>query len=323
LSVWAPSTLAQTFDELFEQVRVIELEGSEDSLLTLKDFRVGPDGRFLVTDFYEQHIRVHAPDGSSLLTIRGSDGNPHSQTTRIALTGERIYATCLDTDMLSVLDYKGKKHQSSRPPGFTPNEIQVDDNGNVYLGGRTSRKELPSHGFAIHKFSPDFEYQTSWFRRVPRSETLAGPAITFFGFDIDDEGFLYAVQPLVYGVTKYDRAGEVVTEARWDPDSASYYTSPFEYQGSPSPKAQRGWFRSWTQVLDVFSSDEFVYLVLQTHEPSKYVIEILDKDLNFLVRGIGNDNRLLEVDSTGRLYLLLSDAPDRIGVFKPVDQSHQ
>ena len=67
LCLLAEPSLCQTtasFEDVFWVSCMVELEDTQDSLLTLKDCRVTSTGGFVTTDYYEQGLRMYTPGGN-------------------------------------------------------------------------------------------------------------------------------------------------------------------------------------------------------------------------------------------------------------------
>lgn len=300
------------FEEIFEKIEEIVLDSREDAPLgTILDADVYPTGNLVVLDFEQKNIKKYDRKGN-LIRVLGQRGRGAGQfifPIDLCVDAEgKIYVTDLKGARTNVFDPQGNLLQSFMMfEGYSPRKIEVDSKGRIYIGGLKylTKKEA----LLIHKYAPDGRYIKSFY---PMNEKIGEMFLWFTTgvlFDIDKDNYLYCAQPVAYEISKYDSEGRLIKEFSRE---AYFYTPPTAIAEEETSKAFiNAWIDSWTQVANIkVSPSGFVFVVFNTHKPTEFVIDIYNREGEFVKGGISTDLRLLCFGQNNFAYFATNTSAD-------------
>jgi len=219
---------------------------------------------------------------------------------------------------------------------WPPNLIYIDSNENFFLGGLKSAFKEKEPETWINKYSSKGKYIKSFFIRNTNQAWLRS-IFPFFGFDMDDEDIIYAIQINEYKISVFDSEGNILK---------TFGKAPYYFK-VPDPKLKVNWSKfktqsemrdeltklskSWTRILHInLVSNKYLLLILEMNNlikgfDKKYVVDIWDKKGDLIIGGIRTGYKFLCSDKDGYVYFLTytdeekvleKDPEYRIGKFK-------
>ena len=331
--LWHSPTFAETknFNDLFRLENEFELQQTKkDPIKDVFRLKVGRDGRIWipVESFGESEVRIYMPEGEMTNVIRKQDISPqvHSPYFSNLAFSQNYQAYILEfvsgnvvvTDSTGrFLRYFASEHDPNCRAGAS--SIKIDKAGNVYIGGPCYQEMdicPKARDFCIHRYDAEGEYAMSFFpfeKELFELTSVPGGGVYF---DFDSDGNVWCVHAMIYQIHRYSPAGESIERFS---GKSSLYKAPVKFKGKSSvfltgksQKARRAWWKSWTQISRLLVVEPgLILLSIQTHSPSKYVVEIYDQEGNVLATDIQTDHRLLGKDDGGFLYFLLNGEEKR------------
>jgi hypothetical protein len=325
--LWHSPTFAETrnFNDLFKLENEFELQQTKkDPIKDVFRLKVGRDGRIWIPleSSGESEVRVYTPEGEMTNVIRRQDISPlvHSPYFSNLAFSQNYQAYILEfvsgnvvvTDSAGrFVTYFASEHDADCRAGAV--SIRIDKVGNVYIGGPCYQETdicPKARDFCIHRYDAEGEYVLSFFpfeKGLFELTSVPGGGVYF---DFDSDGNIWCVHAMIYQIYKYSPAGELIESF---PGKCTLYKAPIKFKGKSSvfltgksQKARRAWWKTWTQISGLLVVEPgLILLTLQTHTPSRYVMEIYDQEGNVLATGIQTDHRLLGEDDQGFLYFLL------------------
>jgi hypothetical protein len=215
----------------------------------------------------------------------------------------------------------------SRPPAQGVS-IKVDSKGFILMTGfrRLDYRKLEfgmwiskydSKGKYLGSFFPSSKYNKNWVWRI-------GP---FCIFDIDKEDIIYAIQHCDYKISKYNPEGKLLNTFGKTP---YYFRYPKVEQKIDFKNISRFELiskfeklsSSWTKIIDLMIvKNTYLLLFIEINNlikgfNKKYVIDIWDKEGNFVAGGIQTDYRLLCRDKEDNLYFLINKDEQKYSIGK-------
>jgi len=201
---------------------------------------------------------------------------------------------------------------------WPPHIICIDSEDNYFFGGfKANLQKLNfGEGMYINKYSPKGKYLKSFYSRNTNQLWFLS-LYPFFGFDMDEEDKIYAIQMNEYKISVFDSEGNLIETLGKTP---AYFKKP-----DPSLRVGYSRFRdqsklrekltklskSWTKILLIkVIKDEYILLELEMNNlierfNKKYVLDLWSKKGKFLAGGIQTDYKFLCTDKDGYVYFLI------------------
>jgi hypothetical protein len=198
--------------------------------------------------------------------------------------------------------------------------IRVNSTSSIYLSGfkRESYRNL-EYGTWIHKYSSGGKYELSFFPSNKLNRNWVSRIGPFCSFDIDEDDIIYAIQHCAYEISKYQSDGTLIDTFGKRP----VYFKPPNVHNRVDLKAydtQSGLIKklnelsiSWTKLINIaVVKNNYVLVIMESNDlvrgcDKKYLIDIWDKEGNFIAGPICTDYRLLCRDENDYLYFEKSD----------------
>jgi len=308
------------FTDLFKKEKEINIQTKGKGIWYLRDLKVNSNKNFIFLDKYQ--ILIFDDNGNFLSRVgrKGEGPGEFKFPISIAIDDNNIFVLDFSLKRISKFD-KNKGFINSfiisgaHEPALS---IKVNSKGFIFLKGfkRRDYKHLES-GMWINKYSSKGKYLTSFFPSNKFNKNWVLRIAPFCSFDIDKEDIIYAVQHCDYKISKYNSEGKLLKTFGKTP---SYFKHPnikekvdfkrfntnFELL-----KKLKELSVSWTKLIDIIVvRNRYILLILEMNNlikefDKKYVIDIWDKEGNFIAGGVQTDYRFLCKDKDDFLYFLI------------------
>lgn len=201
---------------------------------------------------------------------------------------------------------------------WQPFIMKINSKGHIFLGGLKENFKNPGTGEWINLYNEKGKYIKSFFKtnKYTKEWMLSIPPQCMF--DIDSQDNIYAVQHNEYKIYKYNSIGKLLRTIGNAPryfkapnfkekiDLSKYYKNQRKLREKLTELS-----KSWTKLINIkIIKDNYLILVLETNNlikdfTKKYIIDIWDKEGNFIAGGIQTDYKLLCKDKSDNLYFLI------------------
>jgi hypothetical protein len=290
------------FESVFVLDKVIKLHQDQTHYIgNISNLVVDKQGNFFVSDKLNANIKKYDTQGK-LLQVIGRKGNGPGEFQSIfslAIRDTVIYAVDPVARRVSILESTGKFLRSFRITDGR--EIIVLKSGELAIAALVITEN--ERGYCIHLYTKEGNYLRSFFpihERVIKNQMICD----FVSLDKSSDGSICAVQEMDYTIYMYNPDGKFLKKIV---NNNPQYIPPPEkaFDRFYSRKAVTEWSESWMHVhkLKILPND-IVVVSLLTFKPSKFMIDLYNKNGKPINVAIRTDFRLLNVDDDGRLYFL-------------------
>lgn len=301
----------------------------------MDDLKVDLDKNIIFLDSRGRQIFIFDLYGNFLCTLgkKGEQPGDFGLPTSIAvdnrnnifvsdLSQKRISKFNLDTGFVNSFIISGTQNEAF--------SLRINSKGFIFIKGfnRRGSTDLES-GMWINKYDPKGKYLTSFFPSNKCNINWVWRIAPFCSFDIDNEDIIYAVQHCDYEISEYNLECRLLKKIGIAP---SYFKRPnikgkidfkmFKTRDELANKLKMLTV-SWTKLIDiVVIRNKYILLILEMNNlvkeiDKKYVIDIWDKEGNFIAGGLQTDHNLICRDFEGYLYFLIR------GVGENSEKKHQ
>lgn len=307
------------FGTIFEKLGQISIQTQGLEVGQIQKINVDHEGNLLLLDVKSVQLLAFNKTGQLAKSIgkRGQGPGEFNSLFGLHVDGNgNIYVSDLQARRINIFDKAGNYVSSFiHSAHWPPHLIKTDSVGNLFLGGLKEEPDGTAPGTWIHKYTREGKYLTSFYPRKDGRDWLRN-IYPFFGFDIDKEDMIYAVQMHEYDISVYDSSGNFIR---------SIGKSPPHFK-RPDPKMRVDWTkfttqsemaealtkisRSWTRIIQLdIVKDRYMFLLIEVNNlikgfEKKYALDILDKTGHPVARGIQTDYKFLTSDNNGRAYFL-------------------
>lgn len=329
------------FDNIFKKIEEIYIQTKGLDVGSLFMVKIDSSKNFVFLDAKTRQLLIFNKEGRFVKRVgkKGQGPGEFIAPSGIALDkqGNLIIADN-QTRRINKYDKEGNFLSSFIIAGthWPPDIMNIDSKGNYFFGGlKTVIRENESETW-INKYNSKGKYIKSFFKRNTNQAWLRS-IFPFFGFCIDEEDTIYAIQINEYKISVFDSDGNLIKIFGKAPD----------YFKAPDPERKVDWskFRtqsemreeltrlseSWTRILQIeVVNNKNLLVILKMNNLIKgfdkeYVIDIWDKKGNKVSGGIQTNYKFLCSDKNGYVYFLTytdedkaleKDPEYRIGKFK-------
>jgi len=313
---------ANSFEQLFKSIQQVELEQRGSNRIGyIASFKVDSSGNYWIgdgglhNDKNPGNLKVYSHTGKLIKVICGKE-NFQSLADFCFDSKKRIYVTDVTSTGkdVSVFDSSGnflysfRTLQDSSSEGVVyvlPNNIEIESRNYIFIGGRQAGTAKNIKGFLLHKYTLSGKLLGSFLPIDKKLLKLAPFLAHWVSLDLDSQGNIWVTQPLSYQVSQFSPEGKLLKKFS---GKSKFYKPPYEFKGPRSPKALNTWIETWTQITDcVVTKDDLILILLRTHNPTEYVLEVYSPQGKLLAGDIQTNHYLLGKDQNGYIYFLLNE----------------
>ena len=329
-----------SFDDLFEKVKEIHLQTENLEIGYLKEIAIDFYENILFLDPKGCQIIVFNQEGEFKKRVGGKGQGPGEFSFPTAMSVDNdgnIFISDHRSRRINIFDKEGKFISSfiTSASHWQPVLIRNDSKKNIFFGGYQLDYEKKAPGKWINKYNSSGKYKNSFYRAHTNQDWLRN--VGFFDFDIDDKNEIYAVQMNKYVISVFNSEGQLLKTLGAKPSYFKELNSDviFDFKKFKNPSSAKNELlklsKSWTKILQVkVICDNYLLLVIETNNlikglNEKYILDVWDKEGNFIVGRIPTDYKLLHIDKEGYVYFLIysdegeateKDAQYKIGKYK-------
>jgi len=310
------------FTDLFKKEKEISIQTKGTEIGYLYELRVDLNKDLIFLDRKGCQILIFDNNGNFLRRFGRKGEGPGEFKFPISITIDNNNIFVLDFSLKRISKFDKNKGfinsfiiSSAHEPAWS---IKVNSEGFIFLKGfkRKNYKHLES-GMWINKYTSKEKYLTSFFPSNKFNKNWVLRIAPFCSFDIDKEDIIYAVQHCDYKISKYNSEGKLLKTFGKTP---SYFKHPnikekVDFKRFSTKfellKRLKELSVSWTKLIDIIVvRNRYILLILEMNNlikefDKKYVIDIWDREGNFIVGGIQTNYRLLCKNKEDCLYFLI------------------
>lgn len=300
---------AGSFEDLFAEDGVIQLETRKENPIGYSLFRIGSSGQILVVDYFPgRSVYLFDSSGTFLRIIGGQGRGPGEYETPYGACfdgNDNIYLVDEARKVINKYDRSGRFVRQLSLKG-TVHEVLIGRNNVLYTYASTS---VDPRDKTVHKLD-SLGIVTTAFAPLPETYSKSG-GVRGGGIVADSSGRLFHITPYEYQVRIFSEDGILLDSF----ESAPSYFRPFENPThNPQASAQSlGAFHSaWTHIWSVHLYDESILMVITGEiglgKSAKYV-DMYDLAGNPIQMGVSFFPGEAPVFSRGDcFYVLVHDA---------------
>lgn len=272
---------------------------------------IDDDGRIYAVDRDQNHVSIFDADGALIRTV-GREGKGPGELRRpraiaLAADGETFVVRDQVNRRVSLFSREGDFQQSFAAPQILPSSSIAFVGDSLLVFGGFLPKSLYT-GTNMHLYTVDGEKRRSFFPQSEKAKAYKQTVRVGAGFDVDDQGRFYAVQPVDYTIHQFGPMGEPLREIDISP-LPDHFRQPRTPQ--PNPLEGREPVIEWLETVDgprnVFVVDEEVLAVsIQKGggDPRFSTVDFIDASTGTVIRTVSLEGKLVYADpNRGWIYV--------------------
>jgi DNA-binding beta-propeller fold protein YncE len=300
------------------QVGELKLNG----LLIPADIAVDTKGRIYAADGGDKNVKIFDTAGKLLKTVGGGGQGPgeFKRPTSIALT-KTLFAIGDINKRVSLFSLNGEFKHFFWVPGVVHLGSSLRFIGDTLLVIGGGRQTGTWEGYFLHLHGINGTVLRSFFSLSETAKRMRSISVAGARFDIDSQGFIYAVQPTEYTISVFNTAGDSITQMKVAPRYFRALRKPEPTTGGPV--ALNAWSKEWDILLRIFVvNDSLLAVSVGRGGGSEFSIDFIHKTNGKFLQSITTNESLIYVDSAKQILYLVAPPTEEpltvLRLYKPI-----